>query len=387
MYYASFGALALVLHIIINFEVLKKPKDRELSLTAHRYRLFLLSLLVYYVSDIIWGILYEKGLLLLVYADTMIYFASMAVSVLLWSRYVVAYLNQKSAFSRILTVSGWAIVSFELFALTINFFIPVLFSYNADKVYLPGPARYITLIVQLALFLMTSLYTLYRATQAKEEERFHCRTIGFSGIIMTVFILLQALDPYLPFYAVGCLLASSLIHSFVTEDEKKDRRKELGSVMRKAYTDSLTGIRNVHAYQETQARYEQCIAEGTLDEFGIVVFDLNGLKTVNDTQGHEAGDRYIREACVMICQQFKHSPVFRIGGDEFVALLEGDDYRNRHALLEAFDRQVEQNKAEGRVVISSGMDVFRPETDEHYDAVFERADREMYEHKKALKAL
>ena len=387
MYYASFGALALVLHIIINFEVLKKPKDRELSLTAHRYRLFLLSLLVYYVSDIIWGILYEKGLLLLVYADTMVYFASMAVSVLLWSRYVVAYLNQKSAFSRILTVSGWAIVSFELFALTINFFIPVLFSYNADKVYLPGPARYITLIVQLALFLMTSLYTLYRATQAKEEERFHCRTIGFSGIIMTVFILLQALDPYLPFYAVGCLLASSLIHSFVTEDEKKDRRKELGSAMRKAYTDSLTGIRNVHAYQETQARYEQRIAEGTLDEFGIVVFDLNGLKTVNDTQGHEAGDRYIREACVMICQQFKHSPVFRIGGDEFVALLEGDDYRNRHALLEAFDRQVEQNKAEGRVVISSGMDVFHPETDEHYDAVFERADREMYEHKKALKAL
>ena len=387
MYYASFGALALVLHIIINFEVLKKPKDRELSLTAHRYRLFLLSLLVYYVSDIIWGILYEKGLLLLVYADTMIYFASMAVSVLLWSRYVVAYLNQKSAFSRILTVSGWAIVSFELFALTINFFIPVLFSYNADKVYLPGPARYITLIVQLALFLMTSLYTLYRATQAKEEERFHCRTIGFSGIIMSVFILLQALDPYLPFYAVGCLLASSLIHSFVTEDEKKDRRKELGSAMRKAYTDSLTGIRNVHAYQETQARYEQRIAEGTLDEFGIVVFDLNGLKTVNDTQGHEAGDRYIREACVMICQQFKHSPVFRIGGDEFVALLEGDDYRNRHALLEAFDRQVEQNKAEGRVVISSGMDVFHPETDEHYDAVFERADREMYEHKKALKAL
>ena len=387
MYYASFGALALVLHIIINFEVLKKPKDRELSLTAHRYRLFLLSLLVYYVSDIIWGILYEKGLLLLVYADTMVYFASMAVSVLLWSRYVVAYLNQKSAFSRILTVSGWAIVSFELFALTINFFIPVLFSYNADKVYLPGPARYITLIVQLALFLITSLYTLYRATQAKEEERFHCRTIGFSGIIMTVFILLQALDPYLPYYAVGCLLASSLIHSFVTEDEKKDRRKELGSAMRKAYTDSLTGLRNVHAYQETQARYEQRIAEGTLDEFGIVVFDLNGLKTVNDTQGHEAGDRYIREACVMICQQFKHSPVFRIGGDEFVALLEGDDYRNRHALLEAFDRQVEQNKAEGRVVISSGMDVFHPETDEHYDAVFERADREMYEHKKALKAL
>ena len=70
-----------------------------------------------------------------------------------------------------------------------------------------------------------------------------------------------------------------------------------------------------------------------------------------------------------------------------MALLEGDDYRNRHALLEAFDRQVEQNKAEGRVVISSGMDVFHPETDEHYDAVFKRADREMYEHKKALKAL
>ena len=387
MYYSSFGALAFLVHIIINFDALKKPKDRRPGTPALRYHIFLWSVLIYYVSDILWGILYENRLVPLAYADTVVYFTSMVLSVLLWSRYVVSYLNQKSFFSTILTVSGWVIFYYELVVLLINFYYPVVFWYDADKVYRPGQARYITLAIQVILFLMTSVYTLVISAKSEGEAKRHHRTIGFSGIIMTVFILLQALDPFLPFYAVGCLLTTCLIHSFITEDEKKDHRRELGSAMHKAYTDPLTGIRNVHAYRESQARYDQRIEEGTLDEFGVIVFDLNGLKTINDTQGHEAGDQYIKAACVMICQQFKHSPVFRIGGDEFVALLEGEDYRNRQVLLDSFNRQVERNRVEGRVVISSGLGVFRPESDKDYNAVFERADHQMYERKKALKAV
>ncbi len=114
---------------------------------------------------------------------------------------------------------------------------------------------------------------------------------------------------------------------------------------------------------------------------------MNDLKTTNDTKGHEAGDLLIREACQMICRQFKHSPVFRIGGDEFVAFLEGSDYANRKILLAGFEDQVEANLRAGRAVVSSGMAVFRYGHDKCFRRVFERADQRMYDRKGLLKSM
>lgn len=119
----------------------------------------------------------------------------------------------------------------------------------------------------------------------------------------------------------------------------------------------------------------------------MAVFDLNGLKEVNDTKGHDAGDRYIQVGCRMICQHFKHSPVFRIGGDEFVAFLEGEDYRNRKVILAAFETQMDENMRLGEPVVASGMAVFRRGQDNSYRRVFERADQRMYDRKGVLKAM
>ena len=58
-------------------------------------------------------------------------------------------------------------------------------------------------------------------------------------------------------------------------------------------------------------------------KFALVECDINGLKGINDTYGHEIGDVYIVNSCRGICSVFKHSPVFRIGGDEFVVILQG----------------------------------------------------------------
>ena len=124
----------------------------------------------------------------------------------------------------------------------------------------------------------------------------------------------------------------------------------------------------------------------TLREIGLVVFDVNDLKKVNDGQGHEAGDRLIQEASRMICETYKHSPVFRIGGDEFVALLEGEDYRNRGYLLRIFNEKADSNKKFGGAVVSAGMDIFDFDRDLSIDDIFERADLQMYERKKELKS-
>ena len=96
----------------------------------------------------------------------------------------------------------------------------------------------------------------------------------------------------MPFYAMGLMLGLCLLHTFVVEDEKEERRKqlealikmqqiheqELGAARYMAYTDPLTGVKNKAAYIEEVGNIEKSIAEETITELGIVFFDLNGLK-------------------------------------------------------------------------------------------------------------
>ena len=89
----------------------------------------------------------------------------------------------------------------------------------------------------------------------------------------------------------------------------------------------------------------------------------------------------------MICSQFKHSPVYRIGGDEFVAFLEGEDYLKREVLLMDFNHRIEENQKLGRVVVSCGFDIFDSDKHDTFISVFERADKKMYDRKRALKEM
>ena len=119
----------------------------------------------------------------------------------------------------------------------------------------------------------------------------------------------------------------------------------------------------------------------------MLVCDVNGLKHVNDTLGHKAGDEYIREGGELICSVFRKSRVFRTGGDEFVVLLEGEEFQNRKDLLSGFDRHVEANIGKGKVVISAGLSDYEPGHDNSFHTVFERADQLMYTRKQELRRM
>ena len=88
---------------------------------------------------------------------------------------------------------------------------------------------------------------------------------------------------------------------------------------------------------------------------------------------------------MLISEFFSKSPVYRIGGDEFVVILEGDAFKGRTEQLAAFDRQIENNLRSGKLVVSSGMAEYIKETDKSYRDIFERADTKMYQRKKELK--
>ena len=286
-----------------------------------------------------------------------------------------------------MNVAGWVILVFEIAALIVNFFTPIVFRFSPDGEYFPSNARYITLGAQIALFFVTAVYSLAEAIKANGKEKRPFLTVGFSGLVMTIFIILQTFYPLQPFYAVGCLIASCIIHSFVTRYEKIDRNVELGSAKKQAYIDKLTNIRNYNAYSDEMKKYESEIANGTIGEFGIVVLDLNGLKQINDSRGHDVGDKFIIKACRIICETFANSLVFRIGGDEFVVLLRDEDYKNRAELIGRINEISIANIKKNDVVIAPGMAEYDKHHDENLSVVFRRADQAMYEKKRELKQL
>lgn len=153
-----------------------------------------------------------------------------------------------------------------------------------------------------------------------------------------------------------------------------------------AYQDALTHVKNKAWYDKTRLRVDNDIAKGTA-RFGILMADLNDLKKINDTYGHEHGNDYIAGSCHEICILYDHSPVFRIGGDEFVVLLEKRDYDNRDELLTRLRAKFEQTSNDSskepweRYSAAIGMAIYDSSQDTSMDDVFKRADKLMYQDK------
>lgn len=672
MNYSSVGALALILHLIINKELLKRDINSTGSVAMIRYKQFLYGVLGYYITDILWGILYRMHIIPLVYADTVLYFALMVLTVVLWVRFVTEYLESKNRFAALIRGIGWAIFLFTIVYLIINFFIPIIFTFEGGE-YTALLGRYITLILQVLLYLLASLYTFFMASRSEGKEKIHNHAVGYTCLAMVIFIVLQILYPLLPFYAMGCLIEICIIHAYIEQDERldldierqenavankqkevydqiasslakdyeaiyyieietgsyiefsvspvyetmnvpmegedfyvetmlnagryahpddrefaqslyhketmlknlegknsysykyrimvgdearyyrftvmlsndkqhfvlalkdiqdeitaesiqmenqkqhatfsqiaeslaynydeiyyvdieegsyvgyesnnlygllevkqtgddffeesrnnipkvihkgdmerilsivnkdyllsaleskkqydidyrlmvegkrhyvrmsvrkssdmthfiigvenidKEMKKEkehlraLNSERELARRDELTGTKNKTAYMELEKSVQANIDNG-MDylPFGIVVCDVNGLKQVNDEEGHKAGDEYIKACAKLLCDVFDHSPVFRIGGDEFVVFLRGDDYNSRKELMEKFRLEVRKNRDErSGPVIAAGMSEYDPDTDDSVTDIFERADYKMYNDKQELKS-
>ena len=168
----------------------------------------------------------------------------------------------------------------------------------------------------------------------------------------------------------------------VRQEEELGRR--LAMAQSQASIDDLTGVKNRHAYLDVAARMDRQIADHKQQPFAVVMLDVNDLKKINDTIGHQAGDQYIRDACKIVCDIFKHSPVFRVGGDEFAVISQGSDYESIEELVQRVSEHNVEGQHSGGVVIACGMSKFQ--NDKSVASVFERADQNMYENKSELKA-
>ena len=149
--------------------------------------------------------------------------------------------------------------------------------------------------------------------------------------------------------------------------------------------DVMTGVKNKRAYAQIEAEIDEENKNGVQKPLAVVICDLNGLKQVNDTLGHSAGDEFISSTCAIICDVFCHSPVFRIGGDEFAVILQERDYDHRDTLAARLAAALDEHKHMGIRPLAFGISDYEPKTDMRVQDVFERADKLMYEDKKRCK--
>ena len=163
-------------------------------------------------------------------------------------------------------------------------------------------------------------------------------------------------------------------------------------VSRLAYHDGLTGIGNRTAFEERLSELEKI--KETTAPIGIVMFDVNDLKFINDNLGHPLGDKMIIKAAEIISSSFEsdQAECFRIGGDEFAVIMLGDSIEERFdKSLSEFGSQMELHNStpgiEFRVSIAHGFFVYDNGCGlEKLTDAYKAADEKMYENKREMKA-
>ncbi|MBP5554336.1 MAG: diguanylate cyclase [Lachnospiraceae bacterium] len=669
MIYSLVPASVLIINLIINWESLRKYGFSEKNLDVKkripvRYNHFILAATLYFIVDMTWGLLYEhkeiSALFPIIYSLTVFYFLFMLLTMLTWTRYIVAYLNKGGLRTAVLLYGVWTMFGLGVVCLMLNRFFHFMFTYNEAHEYIGETGRNVSFLLQIAFYAVISVYMLYVAHKSTGRQRIRYQAVAVTSIVLGVFLIFQILNGFLPSYAMGLMFGICLVHSYVQSGEKKQKEihDHIASVMAEDYEaifyieidsgeyllfsksqkyqsinakalgkdffkeamesiddcvfpedreyaksfydketmlknidgkrsfsfkyrvivndeprfflftvmrdhgsqylifyekdiedelnaekaqkenqkktitfgqiaeslasnydviyyvdmtnssyigyvanniygqlqisksgedffgdassnipniiyeldidivseyinkdnmissleihkdhsidyrlmadgkprytrmtarkasdgehiiigvedidaevqrekqqlsalrnekelarrDELTGIKNKTAYKELEASVQGNIDNG-MDylDFALIVCDANNLKKINDTLGHAAGDEYIKASARLLCDIFVHSPVFRVGGDEFVVFLRGSDYLSRHELMDKLHGEVlENNKTGSGVVLAAGMSEYNPETDRFVSDIFERADKKMYEDKQRLKSL
>ena len=269
-----------------------------------------------------------------------------------------------------------------------TFVCPTLFDIGEDGSYSALPLRYLMLAGQVLFYLVLAAYSTIVAISTKASERRHHIAIACFGLFMAISIGLQVVFPLLPMYSLGYLLGISALHSLLAQDEKASQQRDLEKAREMLFTDPLTGVKSKHAYVEIEAAISKRMDKNEMEPFSLVTFDLNSLKQVNDTFGHEAGDRYIQSSANLIRSYFPGVEIYRVGGGEFVAFLFGEAYGNTEEWVNAFHEKMKEN-AENKdfIVVSCGYAIYDPGNDVSILAIYRRADQRMYENKRQLKAI
>lgn len=171
--------------------------------------------------------------------------------------------------------------------------------------------------------------------------------------------------------------------------ELSETKAQVRKANGQSFKDMLTGIRNRNAFEE-EARKLALDIQNENAEFALAAVNLKGTKKINENYGYDNGNHAIRKLCFIVCHVFEHSPVFKVGGDEFIIVLKGEDLRNSKKLVaELKDRlnKLSEDKALNpweRVSAAIGVAYYEKDRDLSIEDLAERAVKEMHRNKDFL---
>ncbi|MBR5110567.1 MAG: GGDEF domain-containing protein [Clostridia bacterium] len=202
---------------------------------------------------------------------------------------------------------------------------------------------------------------------------------------------------YLPVVIGAAIVIAAMIltlifqHKMIVSQKKaSESQRMVEDLNKQIFTDALTHVKNKGGFDKYIQQMQEQLDRNETAEVAIGVFDCNDLKLINDRYGHDKGNDYLTKACSLICRVFKHSPVFRIGGDEFTVVLQHEDYRNREELVRQFEIAQGEQSASAvnrweQISVATGISSYDPHTDDSLSDTFRRADKVMYENKRLRK--
>lgn len=241
-FYSVIALIAIVIHLILYSWVMFKPEKSNALKAAGRYRSLMLAVFFYYITDALWGILAGLNWIQALFIDTTVYFVAMSFAIVCFYRYIVEYLEMKDWRAHFFNYLGIGFFILENIFLIINFFYPCFFWFDENGTYIAGPFRYAALWIQVAMFSVSSIFTVIETFRSGKPKRKRHLAIFLFSLTMLIAILLQEHYPLLPFYAFGCLIGSCIIHEFVVGDELEDTLTQLSTYKQAILSDALISL-------------------------------------------------------------------------------------------------------------------------------------------------
>ena len=222
--YSTFSAVAIVIHLIINFDTI--IGRGEASQRGSRYRIFLIGVLVYYISDAAWGLFAGLGWTRALYVATLFFFFSLSVFAIAWCRFTVLYLGLEKWAAWFLVGLGYALLAAYIVSLAANFFNGCVFYFDDKGTYLCGWMRNPLFHALIAYNALLTVFAFAKAVTARGSARSRDMMVFANCVVLTFAVTLQVLWPLTPFTALGCLVGNCFLHIFVVQDERAEKHAE-----------------------------------------------------------------------------------------------------------------------------------------------------------------
>lgn len=330
MYWISDLVFAATLMIIYAHD---KYSIKEANKLEQAFRTLILWVIFFCLQDAFWGIaasdLINNNTILM--ASSTVFHLSTVIAAYMWLKYVLAYMGIDIRRPEIYVNLVRLIIVIQVILLAVNFFQPTIFYVDENGLYCTAYLRFWAFmnqyIVYLVIGIRSGLSALSKTNLLKKRYATIC-AISSAPILTGVF---QYVFPEAPYYSIGYFLGVVTIHIFVIMDDRdeiqqlKNNNRQIESELKIAEqtiianTDKMTGCNNRRAYESEISR----LLEKPLPENLVYVSaDVNGLKVVNDTMGHAAGDELLKGAAECLNNAMgDYGKVFRMGGDEFAAII------------------------------------------------------------------